>query len=324
MPSRSTAASPLLVAAALAVVYVVWGSTYLAIRIGLDGGLPPFVLAASRFLLAGGLLYPWAVRRGDRVGDRPTATHWRSAAIVGGLLLFGGNGAVTWAERLIPSGVAALLVATTALWMALFGRVVFGERFTTRHVVGLLIGFAGVAVLVNPQGAGAFNLLGTGAVLFAALSWAFGSLISRRLTLPSRPLVATAMQMLAAGAMFTVLAVARGELGQLRAAELTPAALGAVAYLVVFGSLLAFSAYVWLLRHADTALVSTYAYVNPAVAVLLGWLVLGERVDARMVLAGGVIVAAVALIVTASTRKKSPDQQEETIALENDEVSLAS
>lgn len=286
--------------AALAVVYVVWGSTYLGILVAIES-LPPFVMAFLRFGLAGALLFAWSIRRGDAAGDRPTRRQWGSAALLGGLLLVGGNGAVTWAEQFISSGLAALLIATLPLWMAVFARLLEGQRLAAQAVVGLVLGFAGVALLVRPT-AGASTLIGTFAVLGGAMSWAWGSLWSRRLDLPSRPLVATSMQMLMAAAIFAVLATLGGEWGRVDPAAVSGRSLAALAYLVVFGSILAFSAYVWLLRNVRTSVVSTYAFVNPVVAVMLGWSIAGELVDTRMLVAGGIVVLAVALIVTAPKR----------------------
>lgn len=308
------------VAVALGIVYVVWGSTYMAIRVGLDA-FPPFLLAATRFLLAGGVLFALTVRRGDVAGDPIGRRQWLGAAVVGGLLLVGGNGAVTWAEQTVASGIAALLVATVALWMPLLGRVLYGERLSRLALVGLLIGFAGVAVLVQPGSGPSSSVFGMIVVLFGSASWAVGSLLSRRLALPRRPLVATAMEMLTGGAMFVVLSVASGELGRFDAADLSITTVGAVLYLVVFGSLLAFSAYVWLLRNTDTAIVSTYAYVNPAVAVLLGWGLLGETLSLRTIIAGGIIIGSVALIVS---RRSGVPEKNGDVALLDGEVSLAS
>lgn len=304
--------TPLLVAVALGIVYVVWGSTYLAIRVALET-MPPFLMAAARFLVAGALLYAWAIRRGDRVQDRVGWPQWGSAFIVGGLLLFGGNGLVVWGEQTVPSGIAALLVATVALWLAVLGRIVDGERLRWPAVAGLAVGFGGVAVLVQPSGAGGLDPVGTAAILVAALSWAGGSLWSRRLPLPRRPLVATAIEMLAGGTVLAVVGVAGGELGRLDLGAISGASLAALAYLVVFGSIVAFSAYVWLLRAATTSLVGTYAYVNPVVAVLLGWALLGEAVTARTLIAGTIIVAGVALIVAARQRAVPPPEPVTTV-----------
>ena len=278
-------------------VYIVWGSTYLAIRVVVET-VPPFLSAAMRFLVAGVLMYAWAIRRGDREGDRPTLRQWRSAAIVGGALLLGGNGMVVWAEQTVPSGIAALLVGTVPLWMALIAGLVLRERITWREILGILVGFGGVALLVGPVGGTGFDPLGIAAVLFASVSWAGGSLYARRAPLPSRPLVGTGMEMVAGGMILAVVGVAAGELGELDVAAFSTASWVGLGYLVVFGSLVGFAAYAWLLRVARTSLVATYAYVNPVIAVLLGWAILGEAVTLRTLLAGLVIVGAVALIVS--------------------------
>lgn len=297
--TRSTAVpSRLQVLLALATVYVVWGSTYLAIRVAVRT-IPPFTLGALRFLIAGALVYLWTQRQSDAAEDRPDRRQWTAATIVGGLLLLGGNGAVMWAEQFVPSALAALLVATVPLWMALLAWLLHGERLSRLAIAGLALGFTGVAILVRPAGGGA--LLPSLVVVAGALSWAFGSLQARRLALPPRPLLATGMQMLTAGALFAVVAVVTGELRGLSLAAFTGLPLLALGYLVVFGSIVGFSAYVFLLRFGDPAVTSTYAYVNPVVAVLLGWGLLGEAVTPRVVLAGGVIVAAVALIVMRPT-----------------------
>ncbi|HEX6208028.1 MAG TPA: EamA family transporter [Actinomycetota bacterium] len=280
-------------------VYIVWGSTYLAIAVVVET-FPPFLSAAIRFLVAGALLYAWAIRRGDRVGDRPTLRHWRTAAIVGGALLLGGNGMVVWAEQTVPSGIAALLVGTVPLWMVVVSGLVLRERTSWREVLGIVIGFGGVALLVGPiGGGGTFDPWGVAAVVFASISWASGSLYARRAPLPERPLVGTAMEMLAGGVVLTVVAAITGEFGRVDWGAISLASWIGVAYLVVFGSLVGFAAYAWLLRVAKTSLVATYAYVNPVIAVLLGWAFLREPVTARTLVAGVVIVGAVALIVSA-------------------------
>jgi drug/metabolite transporter (DMT)-like permease len=284
---------------ALLVVYVVWGSTYLAIRIAIET-LPPFLMGGVRFLVAGAILYAWSVRRGDVESDAPGACQWRAAAIVGAGLFLGGNGGVVFAEQRIPSGVTALLVATLSLWMALLAWVFYGERPTRRAIVGLPLGFAGTALLVGPVGTSGIDPLGAAACLLASLSWAAASLYSRHAPLPARTAVSTGMQMLAGGVWMTAAGFATGELGRVRPETFSTASVVALVYLVVAGSLLAFTAYAWLLRAAPTSLVATYAYVNPVVAVVLGWALAGEPVTPRMAAAGTVIVAAVALIATGS------------------------
>jgi drug/metabolite transporter (DMT)-like permease len=288
---------------ALSTVYVIWGSTYLAIREAIRT-IPPLLSASVRFLMAGGLLYLWALRRGDRTGDRPVARHWLSATVVGGCLLLGGNGAVVWAEQHVPTGIVALLIATVPLWMALIERFVYGQRLARQAIAGLVVGFGGAAFLVGGPGSGHVDVVGVLVVLFGALAWASGSLYSRRAALPSRPLVATGMEMLAGGVLLGLAGVVSGEAGHVHPSQFSTGSLVGLAYLIVFGSWIAFSAYIWLLRVAPISLVSTYAYVNPVVAVLLGWAVLSERITGRTLFGGAVIVVGVALIITA--RKLPP------------------
>ncbi|HJR19122.1 MAG TPA: EamA family transporter [Actinomycetota bacterium] len=285
-----------LVWAALAVVYIVWGSTYLAIRVTIET-IPPMISASLRFLIAGSILYAFAIRRGDRA-DRPGFAQWRSSAIVGALLFLGGNGGVVWAEQRIPSGIAALLVATVPLWMALIGYVALRERLSAIAVAGLLVGFAGTALLIRPSGEGAVDTLGALVVVFASLSWAIGSLYSRRAPLPKRPLVSASMQMICGGVALGIAGIVGGELGRFEPASFSRSSILAFFYLIFFGAIAAFSCYAWLLRVAPTSLVSTYAYVNPVVAVALGWAIVDERVEPLTFVAGAIIVAAVAMIVT--------------------------
>jgi drug/metabolite transporter (DMT)-like permease len=302
---HAAAPSAALVWGALSIVYVVWGSTYLAIRIAIQT-LPPFLMAGTRHLCAGVILYAWAIRRGDVEGDRPGPAQWRAAAIVGIALLLGGNGGVVWAERSIASGVAALLVATLPLWMAVLGRVVWREHLSRPTMIGLVIGLGGLELLLGPVDGGGVDPLGALACMGASFSWAAGSLWSRRAPLPKRPFVTTAMEMLCGGTALMVVGALSGELRTFDPSTFSLASLLALAYLIVFGSLIAFTAYIWVLGNAPTSLVSTYAYVNPVVAVLLGWLLLDEPITPRMVIAGGIIIAAVALIATAAPKAAPP------------------
>jgi drug/metabolite transporter (DMT)-like permease len=297
---------------ALGAVYVIWGTTYLAIRV-VNRTMPPLLAAGARFLIAGGVLYAIAIRRGDREGDRPTVEHWRSAAIVGGLLLFGGNGMVVWAERTIPSGVTALIIGLVPLWMALFDRVLFHRRLATRTIVGLVGGFGGAALLVGGSAtAGHVDLFGMLFALGASVCWAGGSLYSRTAPLPQRPFVFVAMEMLCGGALLTVVGISVGELGHLDLGSYSTASIVGLLYLITVGSWGGFASYVWLLRNARTSLVSTYAYVNPVVAVFLGWLILDERVTLRTFVAGGIIVVAVALIISAGGARRTDEKEAET------------
>jgi drug/metabolite transporter (DMT)-like permease len=278
--------------AALTTIYVVWGSTFLAIAVAVRD-LPPFLSMALRHLVAGALLFAWAWsrRRGDlRLGTR----QWGAAFLFGGLLFLAGHGALAWAQQDVPSGIAALLVGTIPLWFALLAWIAFGEKLGGRALLGLALGFAGLVLLVDPTGEEGAKPLGAVAIVFGAFAWAAGSLWSRRLPLPSDTLLSASMGMLAGGTLLAVISGFSGELGD---AQFTPEALGATAYLVVVGSLIGFSAYVWLLKVAPAATVSTYAYVNPVIAVLLGWAFNDEVITGRTLLAGAAIVVGVALMV---------------------------
>jgi drug/metabolite transporter (DMT)-like permease len=291
----------------LLTVYLIWGTTYLAIRV-VNETMPPLLSAGVRFLVAGAALYAWAIRRGDREGDRPTMIQWRSALIVGALLLVGGNGGVVWAERTVPSGVVALIIALVPLWMALFDRLALRRSLGARTVVGLVLGFGGTALLVG-QGvdAGSFDLRGAMFAVGASIAWATGSLYSRNAPLPRRPFVGNGMQQLLGGALLVLAGTLVGELGSIHPDEFSTASLLALGYLIVFGSLIAFTSYLWLLRNARTTLVATYAYVTPVVAVFLGWLILDEQVGLRTIVAAAVIVIAVALIVSSGGTAREPE-----------------
>jgi drug/metabolite transporter (DMT)-like permease len=269
---------------ALLIVYVVWGSTYLAIAVAGES-LPPFLMLSARFLLAGAVLYWWARRRG---AQRPSARQWGAAALVGSLLLVVDTGGVAWAEQRVASGMAALLVATVPLFIAILDRMVFGHRMP---VAGIAVGLLGVALLAG--GGGHIDPLGAVVLLVAAFAWAAGSTYARVAPLPEHTFLSASMQMLTAGVMLSAVGLAAGESPRV---DPTAASLGAFLFLVVAGSLVAFTAYGWLLANAPSQLVSTYAYVNPAVAVGLGWLLAGEHVGAREIVAGLVILSSVGLL----------------------------
>jgi drug/metabolite transporter (DMT)-like permease len=306
-PSVAPRRSPVWIG--LLILYVVWGSTYLGIAIAVDS-IPPFLMAATRFLIAGAVLLTWSAARERRSLSLPSTREWRDSAIVGALLLGGGMGMVAFGEQTVPSGIAALLIAMMPVWVAILGRVFLAERLPRLAGVGIVVGFGGVAILIGPSafgGTGALDGLGLAALIASPISWASGSLFaSHRAVLPGRPLLATGIQMICGGLVLATMSVATGELSTFRLDAVTPASLGALAYLTVIGSLLAFTAYGWLLRVAPLPLVATYAYVNPVVAVILGALVRNETIDARTVVAGAVIVFAVALIVTARGRMRAP------------------
>jgi drug/metabolite transporter (DMT)-like permease len=293
MPTTRSA-SPVAIWSALAAVYVIWGSTYLAIAIAVQT-LPPLFSAGLRFCFAGAVLLGFiAVRRGVRVGrDQLIA-----AATVGLLLIVGGNGFVVLAERTVPSGLTALIIASVPLWIVILRRIA-GDRIHGSTFIGVAVGFAGVIFLVVPRGSGGgVDVVGVGLLLVATISWALGTFLSPRLRMPRDGLLSTGIQQLAGGVVLVVLGAAMGELAHLEPAAWSANSLLAMGYLVVFGSLVAFTAYSWLLQHAPVSLVSTYAYVNPVVAVVLGALILAEPITPSIVVGAAIIVAAVAFIVT--------------------------
>jgi len=291
------------------VLYIVWGSTYLGIAVAVET-IPPFLMAAIRFTIAGAVLLLWSVARDRGRFIPPTRREWRDSFIVGGLLLGGGMGMVAFGELTIPSGITALLIALMPVWVAIFGRLFLGEGLPRMAIVGIAVGFVGVAFLVGPSalgGSGALDPIGLAAVLLSPIFWSLGSLFaSHRATLPRQPLLATSAQMLAGGAVLAVMGGLRGEFGAFRLDAISSESFSALVYLTVVGSLLAFTTYGWLLRVAPLPLIATYAYINPVVAVALGAFVLHEPIEPRTLLAGGIIVFAVALIVTTRSRMPSP------------------
>jgi drug/metabolite transporter (DMT)-like permease len=278
---------------ALLVVYVVWGSTYLGILLTIRT-IPVLLAGALRFLIAGALLYAWSIRRGDRT-DRPGRRQWLAAGVVGLLLFLVGNTGVAWGELHVATGIASLVIATVPLWMALLDRIGYGQRLGRAAIFGLALGFGGAALLAAPTGTDKVDLAGIAVLFFSAAGWAAGSLYSRRAPQPRRPLVSSSMQMLVGGAILLLFAAGHGDFGRVH--HVSTESILALVYLIVFGSILAFSAYAWLLRVARTSLVSTYAYVNPLVAVFLGWGFENETISGRTIGAGALILAAVALIV---------------------------
>ncbi|MGH9399477.1 MAG: EamA family transporter [Thermoanaerobaculia bacterium] len=301
------------IVAAFGAVYVLWGSTYLAIRFGVET-IPPFVMAGTRHLTAGLLLYAWMRARGTA---RPSRRHWGAATVIGGLMLLGGNGLVTWAEQRVPSGLAALIVASVPIWMAVLAALEKRRRPASYVVAGLAIGLAGIALLVAPGrlgGGGRVDPLGAAALLTAALSWSIGSLASRRAPLPASTLTAVSMEMIAGGCLLWIAGLLGGEGNRLALAGISLRSALSLCYLTVFGSLLGFSAYVWLLKATTPERVSTYAYVNPIVAVLLGTLLAGEELTLRIGIAAAAIVAAVALIIRHGGEPKSDAAREKRAA----------
>jgi len=290
-------------AIALGIVYIVWGSTYFAIAVA-DRTLPPLLMLSVRFLVAGGLLYAWAMRRGETAGGHPGRRQWGAAAVIGGLLLVVDTGGVAWAEQRVASGLAALLVASVPLFMAILDRAFFGARLSLGAAAGIATGLLGIAILAGPSGR--IDAIGAIVLLVASFSWAAGSAYARVAPLPRSPLLAGAMQMLAAGLALAVVGIAMGELGRAHPSAISGASLAAVAFLIVFGSLIAFTAYGWLLKNASTPLLSTYAYVNPGVAVFLGWAFAGEHVGGRELAAGLVILSSIALLALSRDARRAP------------------
>ena len=284
-------------ATALGTVYIVWGSTYLGIAVA-ERALPPLLMLSIRFLVAGALLYAWARRRGEVAAERPGRREWGAAALVGFLLLVVETGAVAFAEQHVPTGLTALIVASVPLFMIVIDRAFFGIRISPLAGAGVLAGFLGVGLLAG-GGTGSVDPLWALVLLGGALVWAGGSAYARVAPLPKASILSAGMQMLTSGLVLGVVAVANGDLAHVPPGALSFTSVGTIAYLVGAGSILAYTAYGWLLKNAPTPLVSTYAYINPAVAVLLGWVFAGEHLGAREAVAGVVVVASVALILAA-------------------------
>lgn len=288
-----------------AAVYLVWGSTFLAIRLGIQS-IPPLLLAGSRHLATGVILYPlmrW------KTGVRPSAANWRAGFITGCLLLVIGNGGVCLAERTVPSGVAAVLVATVSLWMVLIDWLrPGGTRPAPRVIAGLILGFAGLTLLVGPKnlgGSGRVDPRGVAILAMASFAWAAGSLYSKHGSLPNSPMLGAAMQTLSGGVVLWGLGALTGETRGFHLAEISLRSWLALAYLIAFGSMIGFTAYIYLLKKSTATKVATYAFVNPVVALFLGWLMVGEVITLRTLLAAAVILTAVVLVITAPHRQPS-------------------
>jgi drug/metabolite transporter (DMT)-like permease len=297
-----------LVIAAFGAVYLIWGSTYLGIRLAIDS-LPPLLMGGTRFILAGSILYPVMRLFG---APRPRRIEWRSAAIIGAFLLLAGNGGVTWAQQTVPSSIAALMVAATPLWINVIEWLrPSGTRPRPAVFVGLALGFLGVTLIVVSKGATGGNFVnpsGAALLLIATLSWACGSIFSRHAPQNESALLNIAMQMLCGGALMLLAGLALGEARQFHPAQITATSAWAFVYLTLIGSLVGFTAYVWLLQVSTPARVSTYAYVNPFIAVLLGRLVLHEPLPRSILLAGACIIGAVMLITTAKAGRRTAAQ----------------
>ncbi|MCB0268352.1 MAG: EamA family transporter [Calditrichia bacterium] len=298
------------IAAGLGTLYLLWGSTYLGIKYAI-ATIPPYFMSSSRFIVAGLILYAWAVLKG---AERPNLRHWRSAAIVGGFLLLGGNASVAWAEQHVPSSIASLIIATMPLWMVMMDWLwQKQERPSGRVFAGIALGFVGIALLVRPQNSGelmAFEPVGIFALMLAAILWSTGSLYSRNAYLPKSKLQGIGMQMIAGGGMVFLAGLARGEWAEFSFANISQSSFLAWLYLLIFGSMIGFSCYIWLLKVAPADRVSTYAYVNPVVAVFLGWLFLDEPVTTQTAIASAIIILSVVLIIN---RKRSSAPQVEAV-----------
>jgi drug/metabolite transporter (DMT)-like permease len=292
----------MLVALGLAIVYVVWGSTYLAIRVMVET-VPPLLGAGLRFLLAGLLFLGWLLLRRGVAGLAIDRRGLASSALTGGLLMLGGNGLVTVAEQKVPSGLAALIIASVPLWVVIF-RLIASERVGRVTLAGVGAGFVGVAVLALPGGSGSAPIWGTLTLVAAAFFWAAGSFLSTRLPLPEDPLLTTTAQTLIGGAIATVAGLLAGESGELHLGAISFRSASGFVYLVFAGSLLAFTAYVWLLKNAPISTVATYAYVNPVVAVLLGWAVLSEDLTPSILVGSAIVVASVAFVIRRESREQ--------------------
>lgn len=295
-------ARPAMIWTALAVVYVVWGSTYLGIRVMVEAGVPPFLGMGLRFLTAGLLLLGFLWLRHGRERIRVGRRELRGSAVMGLLLLVLGNGMVAVAEQTVPSGLAALIVGAISLWFVLL-QVAGGQRPPLLTWAGVLVGLAGVAVICLPRGGiDGVEAWGIGVLLFATVSWAFGSYFSPRLGLPRHAMVASAYEMLTGGVVLLLVSAASGELGSLEPAAVPAEGWLALGYLVLLGSLLGYTAYGYLLANAPLSLIGTYAYVNPVVAVVLGWAVLSEPVTSIMLVGGALVVGGVVLVVNGERR----------------------
>src|ERR1700758_101855 len=305
-PFAIASPNPLLVLIALLTVYVIWGSTYLGIRLAI-ASIPPFFMAGTRYFADGAAMFLFALCRGAKM---PSLVEWRDALILGGCLLLVGNGGVTFAEQYVPSGTAALLVATVPVFLTVFAWATkLGPRPSVMVSVGLLLGLLGVSILSRPSPQSTVSpgnqfhwYVGIIALLVAAAVWAWGSLYSRKAAHPSSPIVGVGIQMICGGALLLLVSISTGEAGRVDLGRVTGESFLAWLYLVVIGAIIAFTAYIWLTRVISPALLGTYAFVNPVVAVLLGWAIAGETLDSRTISGAAVIVAAVVVIVVFKNR----------------------
>ncbi|MNO15825.1 putative inner membrane transporter YedA [compost metagenome] len=303
MKQKARANSVYVAGMALLSVYLFWGGTYVGMKVAIET-MPPFLMAGIRFFVAGAVLYIISRLSGAK---RPAGREWRSSAIVGALLLLGGNGLVAWSEQRVSSSIASLIVAAVPVWMMLFGWLGRnGKRPNTGIIGGIVLGLLGIAVLVFQPGQGdngsTTGLIGIITLLVASMSWAAGSMYSRSAVMPASPLMSTAAQMLTGGVLLLVFSFFTGDWSKLDVPAISLRSYAALGYLIVFGSIIGYTGYIWLLKNADAALVSTYAFVNPVVAVFLGWLLAGEQLSVNTLTAAVIIIAAVVLVTIFRSR----------------------
>ena len=299
--SISMKGSKSLIVIALLSVYLFWGGTYLGMKFAIET-IPPFLMAGIRFSIAGWILYIVYRMKGVK---RPAFQEWKNAGIVGALLLLGGNGVVALAEQQVPSWIASVLIATVPLWITVFGYLSGDKRPNIGSAFGIVLGLCGICILVwnSKETASQRNIGGVLAIIFSSISWSAGSIYSRKAKLPSAPLLSTGMQMIIGGALLLIVAGLHGDYARFEIGQVSSHSFMALGYLVIFGSLIGYTAYIWLLKNAEPSIVSTYAFVNPMVAVFLGWLFAGEKIGANAFLAAIAIIAAI-IIITLSRKNK--------------------
>jgi len=320
---RSARTSPALLGAGLATIYVVWGTTYLGIRIGVET-IPPFFLSAVRYTLAGALLFGWVALRGGLKAGWPTRRHWLSALLTGtGLVVFG-NGALSWGEQWLGSGPAAIFIATVPLWMTLLARIFQRESIRLPALIGLGIGLLGLLILVGPEAFRGGPVIAMLACLLAALGWASATVYSRSAPLPNNAFEVAGMQMLAGGLVALAFSLVSGDAARFNPASVSLRSELAFVYLLFVGAILGFGVYMWLVKVAPLPLLGTYAYVNPVVAVILGHFLLGEPVTLQTMIGGGVIIAGVALIVATQSGQGGRDGPELRVTFSEEKQSIPS
>lgn len=293
--------TPWIVIIALLSVYIFWGGTYLGMKVAIET-MPPFWMAGTRFLIAGGVLYVLARMQGE---GRPSAREWRGAGIVGALLLLGGNGMVAWAEQRVPSAIASMLVATVPLWIIAFNWAGSRKAPGIGTIAGVILGFTGIVILVSHTGGESdksLDAIGLITLVIASICWSAGSMYSRRARLPKSPMMSTAVQMLVGGALLLIASYFTGDWSKLHLSDISLRSYLALGYLIFFGSICGYTAYIWLLKNADPTWVSTYAFVNPIVALFLGWCLADEQLTVNSLAASVIIIAAV-IVITVFGRK---------------------